>query len=331
MKILVTGGCGFIGSNYILHVLKKYPNDEIINLDKLTYAGNKMNLSSVENNPRYTFVHGDICNQQLVDSLTEQCDAIIHFAAESHVDRSILSPGAFMETNIIGTYRLLEAARKCGGKRFHHISTDEVFGSLGETGKFSETTPYDPRSPYSASKASSDHIVRAYFHTYDLPVTLSNCTNNYGPYHFPEKLIPLLITRLLDGKKIPLYGTGENIRDWIFVEDHVAGVDAALRSGVIGETYCFGGNAEATNKQIAEMILAAFDLGDEMIEYVADRKGHDFRYAMDSAKAKDDLGWEPHITLSEGIQKTITWYENNEAWWRPLQEKLIEHITEKKA
>jgi dTDP-glucose 4,6-dehydratase len=325
MKILVTGGSGFIGANYIHHVLSS-TDDEVINLDKLTYAGNEATNVKCQGDARYRFIHGDICDFETVEPLVQECDAVMHFGAESHVDRSILGPREFIQTNLVGTATLLEAARK-HDRRFHHISTDEVFGSLGESGLFSESTPYDPRSPYSASKAGSDHLVRAYYHTYNLPVTISNCTNNYGPWHFPEKLIPLCITHLIDHKKVPVYGKGENIRDWIFVEDHVAGLDLALRNGKIGETYCFGGNAEATNIDLVKMILAEFGFDETMIEFVKDRKGHDFRYAMDSSKALAELGWQPKTDLKSGLEQTITWFKKNEDWWRPLQERLIKNIT----
>ena len=318
-KILVTGGCGFIGSNFILYALKKYENCEIVNLDKLTYAGNKKNLTSIEDDPRYKFVKGDICDKELVNSLVKDVDVIVHFAAESHVDRSILQADEFMKTNVLGTLSLLDAALRNGKKRFHHISTDEVFGSLGEEGKFSENTPYDPRSPYSASKAAADHLVRAYYHTHGLPITISNCSNNYGPYQFPEKLIPLFVTNIMEGKKVPVYGKGLNIRDWIHVNDHVEAIDLILDNGRIGETYCVGGDAEMRNIDITHIIIEAFGYGDEMMEYVEDRKGHDFRYSIDCKKIKTELGWEPTVTFEEGIKKTITWYKDNVNWWKPLK------------
>lgn len=329
MKILVTGGCGFIGSNFILSMLKKYPDYQIINIDKLTYAGNKENLKSLENNSRYKFIHGDICDKDLVDSLVKESDAIVHFAAESHVDRSILHADQFVKTNVIGTQVLLDAALRNGKKRFHHISTDEVFGALGKEGKFSEKTPYDPRSPYSASKAAADHLVRAYFHTFGLPVTISNCSNNYGPYQFPEKLIPLFITNLMEKKKVPVYGEGLNVRDWIHVDDHNKAVDMILHDGKIGETYCIGGDSEMKNIEITRMLLDAFGFGEEMIEFVPDRKGHDFRYAIDFTKIKNELGWAPQLTFEKGLKKKIQWYKENEEWWRPLKEKIIQDITKK--
>lgn len=329
MKLLVTGGCGFIGSNFIHYILKKYSDYEIINLDKLTYAGNKENLKNIENNPRYKFVLGDICNKALVDAIVKEVDAIVHFAAESHVDRSILKSDEFIRTNVLGTQVLLDSALRNENKRFHHISTDEVFGSLGKEGKFSEKTPYAPHSPYSASKAAADHLVRAYFDTFKLPITISNCSNNYGPYQFPEKLIPLFITNLIDDKKVPVYGKGGNIRDWIHVYDHNEAVDLILHKGKIGETYCIGGDSEISNIDITLLLLREFGKGDEMIEHVEDRKGHDFRYAIDFSKIKNELGWFPRISFDEGLKKTIEWYKNNESWWRPLKEKVIKDITKK--
>ena len=330
MKLLVTGGCGFIGSNFILHMINKYPNYQIINLDKLTYAGNKANLVSVEKNPQYEFVEGDICDAKLVDECMKKVDAVVHFAAESHVDRSILFASEFVKTNVLGTQVLLDSALRNGLKRFHHISTDEVFGELGEIGKFSETTPYNPRSPYSASKAGSDHLARAYFATFNLPVTISNCSNNYGPYQFPEKLLPLFITNLIDSKKVPVYGKGQNIRDWIHVIDHCEAIDLILHKGKIGETYCVGGNAELTNMQITKMILNEFGFGEEMITYVEDRKGHDFRYAIDFSKITSELGWTPKHNFESGLKETIKWYKENEKWWRSLKEKVITNVTQKK-
>lgn len=330
MKILVTGGCGFIGSNFILHMINKYPDYQIINLDKLTYAGNKANLVSVEKTPQYEFVEGDICDAKLVDECMKKVDAVVHFAAESHVDRSILFASEFVKTNVIGTQVLLDSALRNGLKRFHHISTDEVFGELGAEGKFSESTPYNPRSPYSASKAGSDHLARAYFATFGLPVTISNCSNNYGPYQFPEKLLPLFITNLIDSKKVPVYGKGQNIRDWIHVLDHCEAVDLILHKGKIGETYCVGGNAELTNMQITKMILDGFGFGDEMITYVEDRKGHDFRYAIDFSKINKELGWSPKYNFESGLRETIKWYKENEKWWRPLKEKVITNVTQRK-
>jgi dTDP-glucose 4,6-dehydratase len=321
--MLVTGGAGFIGANFIHYILEKYPEYKIINLDALTYAGNLDNLKSVENNPNYEFIQGDIVDKELVNELMERVDLVVHFAAESHVDRSIADSDIFVRTNVNGTLNLLEAARDKGGIRFHHVSTDEVYGSLGLTDPaFNEQACYDPRSPYSASKASSDHLVRAYFHTHNLPITISNCSNNYGPYQFPEKLIPLFVTNLMDDKKIPVYGDGGAIRDWLHVKDHCRAIDKIIHQGKIGETYCVGGKAEKTNLEITKEVLKAMNKEKEMIEYVEDRKGHDKRYAIDFSKIKNELGWEPSITFPEGIAETIQWYKDNEDWWRKLKERL---------
>ena len=322
MRILVTGGAGFIGSNFIRYMLEKYSDCEIINLDFLTYAGNLENLRDIEGNSRYGFIKGDIRDENMVDRIIKNGDIglIVHFAAESHVDRSILDPEVFITTNIIGTHNLLKAARIHGGIRFHHVSTDEVFGSLRENDPaFSETTLYDPRSPYSASKAASDHLVRASFHTFGLPVTISNCSNNYGPFHFPEKIIPLFITNLLEDKKVPLYGSGGNVRDWLHVEDHVRAIDKIIYQGKIGETYCIGGGCELSNKELTYKILEAMGKGEDMIEYVADRPGHDARYAMDFSKIKNELGWEPQISFEDGLRETIEWYRNNRNWWEKIK------------
>ena len=320
MKVLVTGGAGFIGSNFIRYILKKYPDYQIVNLDLLTYAGNLENLKDIESNPNYKFVQGDICDRKLVDSLMPEADVIVHFAAESHVDRSILDSHDFIQTNIIGTHTLLESAKNNGLKRFHHISTDEVFGSLElNWPSFTEKTPYDPRSPYSASKASSDHLVRAYFHTYDLPITISNCSNNYGPYQFPEKFIALIITNLLENKKIPIYGDGLNVRDWLYVEDHCAAIDLIIHKGKIGETYCIGGQSEKTNLEITQKILELMKKKNNQIEYVADRPGHDKRYSIDFSKIKEKLEWQPQTSFADGLQKTIDWYKSNESWWKNIK------------
>ena len=320
MKLLVTGGAGFIGSNFIHYWLAKYPDDSIINLDCLTYAGNLDNLKDIENDPRYRFVKGDICDAVLVNELVKEVDTIVHFAAESHVDRSILNSADFIRTNVEGTRTLLEAAKNNGLKRFHHISTDEVFGALNfDAPKFNEETKYDPRSPYSASKASSDHLVRAYYHTYGLPITISNCSNNYGPYQYPEKLIPLFVTNLIEGKKVTVYGEGKNIRDWIHVDDHNRGVDLILHQGKIGETYCLGGNSERSNLELTQAILKLMGQGEDRIEHVADRLGHDLRYAIDYSKAARELGFEPKISLDEGLSATISWYKNNHAWWEKIK------------
>jgi dTDP-glucose 4,6-dehydratase len=320
MKLLVTGGAGFIGANFIHYWLNTYPDDDIINLDALTYAGNLENLKTIADKPNYRFVHGDIADIELVDSLMVGVDAIVHFAAESHVDRSILNSAAFVRTNIEGTRVLLEAAKKHGGIRFHHISTDEVFGSLSfDSPRFQESTAYDPRSPYSASKAAADHLVRAYYHTHRLPVTISNCSNNYGPYQYPEKLIPLFITNLIDGRKVPVYGQGGNIRDWIHVNDHNRGVDLILRKGRIGETYCLGGDSERSNLVITKQILNLTGRDESFIEHVGDRPGHDLRYAIDFSKASKELGWSPQISFEQGLADTVDWYRQNESWWRPLK------------
>ncbi|GAB4219958.1 MAG: dTDP-glucose 4,6-dehydratase [Candidatus Microgenomates bacterium] len=322
MNLLVTGGAGFIGSNFILYWLKKYPQDKIINLDKLTYAGNLENLKSVEKNPNYKFVQGDICNFKLVNTLTRNIDVIVHFAAESHVDRSILDPTPFIKTNVEGTYTLLEAALKNGKIRFHHISTDEVFGALplGTKEKFNEKTPYNPRSPYSASKAASDHLVRAYHITYGLPVTLSNCSNNYGPYHFPEKLIPLAITNIIEGKKVPVYGDGLYVRDWLYVEDHCRAIDLILHKGKIGETYFIGGLTEdISNLEIIKKILKFMGKDESYIEFVKDRPGHDRRYAIDWSKINKELGWRPEVDIDTGLKLTINWYLKNQDWWKKIK------------
>ncbi|MDD4290302.1 MAG: dTDP-glucose 4,6-dehydratase [Patescibacteria group bacterium] len=317
--ILITGGAGFIGTNFIYYMLKKYPDYKIVNLDKLTYAGNLKNLELLKNNPNYTFIKGDICDEEIVKTAMTGCDWVVHFAAESHVDRSIMDPDTFIRTNILGTNVLLRIANELGIKRFHHISTDEVFGELGPIGKFTENTTYDPRSPYSSSKAASDHLVRAYFHTFGLPITISNCSNNYGPYQFPEKLIPLFATNLIEGKKVPLYGDGLNIRDWIHVDDHSNAVDTILHNGKIGETYCVGGDSEKTNLEITNLVLEYFEKGEEMIEKVPDRRGHDRRYAIDFSKIKNELGWEPKIKFEDGIKQTLQWYKDNESWWREIK------------
>ncbi len=322
MKILVTGGAGFIGSNFIHYILKKYSDYQIVNYDKLTYAGNLENLKDLEDDLRYQFVKGDITDYDQVEKTIKkyQIEVIVNFAAESHVDRSILEPEAFIRTNVLGTHTLLQAALKNKKIRFHHISTDEVFGSLAPNEpKFKETTNYDPRSPYSASKASSDHLVRAYFHTFSLPITISNCSNNYGPFMFPEKLFPLFITNLLEGKKIPLYGDGLNIRDWLYVEDHCRALDMIIHQGKIGETYCIGGNCEKSNKEVTYKILELMGKDKNQIEFVADRLGHDKRYAIDFSKITKELGWKPQIKFEEGLKKMILWYQKNEKWWKNIK------------
>ena len=340
MKILVTGGCGFIGSNFVLQQINTTQNT-ILNLDKLTYAGNLTNLSKVSKDPRYEFVQGDICDSNLVSNTISyfQPDAIVHFAAESHVDRSIDVPMEFVNTNIVGTATLLNVSRKyieaksqkpeAGNFRFLHVSTDEVFGSLGDDGLFTETTPYDPSSPYSASKAGSDHLVRAWTRTYGFPALITNCSNNYGPYQFPEKLIPLMIANCIDEKPLPIYGEGLNIRDWLFVEDHYDAIYSVLRNGTIGETYNIGGNNEISNIDIVNTICSILDelkprsggkSYNNLITFVTDRPGHDFRYAIDATKINNKLGWSPKETFASGIRKTIQWYLDNESWWRKIQD-----------
>lgn len=329
-NILVTGGCGFIGSNFVRLALAELPNCRLVNLDKLTYAGNPANLADVEGDPRYRFVQGDICDAALVEGLfqSEQIDTVVHFAAESHVDRSISGPAAFIQTNILGTFTLLEAARKAwpqpGGQRFLHVSTDEVYGSLGATGLFTETTPFDPRSPYSASKASSDHLVSAYHHTYGLPTLITNCSNNYGPYQFPEKLVPLIIHNALAGKALPVYGDGRNVRDWLYVEDHCRAILRVLEDGRLGETYNIGGNNEKQNIEVVQTICDILDqlaapLGSgqprrSLITFVKDRAGHDRRYAIDASKVQAELGWQPTVTFEQGIQQTVAWYLEHQDW-----------------
>jgi dTDP-glucose 4,6-dehydratase len=322
MKILVTGGAGFIGSNFILYWLSNHPQDFVVNLDKLTYAGNLENLKSVQNNPNYKFIQGDICDTKVADESMSGIDTVIHFAAESHVDRSITEPGSFVKTNVLGTQVLLEAALKNKVKRFHHVSTDEVYGSLNLEDKniFNERTAYNPRSPYSASKAGSDHLVKAYYHTYNLPITVSNCSNNFGPYQFPEKLIALAITNLLEGKKIPVYGDGLYVRDWLYVEDHCRAIDLILDKGKIGETYCVGGLTEdLSNIAILRKIIKLLGRTEDSLEYVKDRPGHDRRYALDWSKIKSELGWEPQHGFDEWLEKTVQWYRENEQWWKNVK------------
>lgn len=321
MKLLITGGAGFIGSNFIHYWLAKYPNDQIVNLDKLTYAGNLANLENIKDNPNYNFIKGDICDTEIVEQAVTGVDIIVHFAAESHVDRSILAASDFIRTNVTGTYVLLEAARK-HNIRFHHVSTDEVFGSLefGSDKKFNENTPYDPSSPYSASKAASDHLVRAWHRTYDLPITISNCSNNFGPYHFPEKFIPLAITNLIEGKTIPIYGAGNQIRDWLYVDDHCRAIDLIIKNGKIGQTYCIGGmTADITNLQVAKLICQIMGKSEDNLEYVKDRPGHDVRYAIDWTKAKNELGYQPAFSFEQYLEKTVRWYQNNQEWWRDVK------------
>ncbi|CAH1208439.1 dTDP-glucose 4,6-dehydratase 2 [Paenibacillus allorhizoplanae] len=320
MKILVTGGTGFIGSNFVHYMLDRYPNYEIINLDALTYAGNLENLISIQNNSQYTFVKGDITNIELVNSFFDKgIDTVVHFAAESHVDRSILEPEIFVKTNVLGTQVLLEAARKHGVKKFVHVSTDEVYGSLGETGLFTEETPIAPNSPYSASKAGSDLLVRSYHETFGLDVNITRCSNNYGPYQFPEKLIPLMIANALSDKALPVYGDGLNIRDWLYVADHCSAIDLVLHKGVSGEVYNIGGNNERTNIQIIQTILRELGKPESLMQFVKDRPGHDRRYGIDATKITNELGWKPKHNFETGIQETIHWYLNNQDWWKRIQ------------
>lgn len=322
MKILVTGGAGFIGSNFVRYWLAHHPQDHVVNIDSLTYAGNLENLTDIANNPLYTFVKGDITDAQTVDTVMQGIDIVVHFAAESHVDRSILDPSPFIHTNVVGTHVLLSSAKKHQVKRFHHISTDEVFGSLSLDEKhiFNEKTPYNPRSPYSASKAASDHLVRAYYYTYNLPITITNCSNNYGPFMFPEKFIPLAITNIIEGKKVPVYGDGLYVRDWLHVEDHCRAIDAVLTKGTIGETYCVGGLTDDVNNiTIVTRLLSLMGKTKDDIEFIADRPGHDRRYAIDWTKIKTELGWEPLHTFDEWLEKTVQWYIANQDWWKRVK------------
>jgi dTDP-glucose 4,6-dehydratase len=319
MKLLITGGAGFIGSNFVRYWLQNHPDDSVVNFDALTYAGHIENLHDVENNPHYSFVQGDIANPQDVEKVIGGVDIIVHFAAESHVDRSHLDPLLFVKTNVLGTGVLLQAAKNHKVKRFHHVSTDEVYGHLGpDDPKFTENTPYHPRTPYAASKAGSDHLVRAYFESYGLPVTITNCANNFGPFHDPEKLIPRFITNLLDGKKVPLMGKGENIRSWLYVVDHCRAIELVLEKGEVGETYVVGGE-EKTNYEVTSKILELLGQGEDMIEYVEHRLGHDFRYAIDDTKLRQ-LGWSPANTFEEQLKETVQWFKDNEWWWQPLKE-----------
>ncbi|WP_413854544.1 dTDP-glucose 4,6-dehydratase [Candidatus Ruminimicrobium bovinum] len=323
-NILITGGAGFIGSNFVRYMLNKYKDYKIVNLDLLTYAGNIKSLDDIKDNPNYLFIKGDIADNKLVDKTVfeNKIDVIINFAAESHVDRSITNPDIFIKTNVLGTQNLLEVAKKYKIEKFFQISTDEVYGSLGKTGFFTEKTPLSPNSPYSASKASADLLVMAYHHTFGLPVNITRCSNNYGPYQFPEKLIPLFVTNLMEGKKVPLYGDGLNIRDWLFVEDHCSAIDTVLHKGKNGEIYNVGGNNEKTNRYITETVLKYLDKDESFINYVTDRLGHDRRYAIDATKIKEELGWQPEYKFEQAIVKTIDWYLNNKKWWQPLKYNL---------
>ncbi|MCI1778011.1 MAG: dTDP-glucose 4,6-dehydratase [Paenibacillus lautus] len=320
MKLLVTGGAGFIGSNFILYMIQQHPNYQIINMDALTYAGNLENLRSVQHHPNYSFVQADIADKPAVDAIFQQgIDVVVNFAAESHVDRSILEPEIFVNTNVMGTQVLLDAAKKYGVTKFVQVSTDEVYGSLGETGLFSETTPLAPNSPYSASKAGGDLLVRAYHETFGLPVNITRCSNNYGPYQFPEKLIPLITSRALNDESLPVYGDGLNIRDWLYVEDHCSAIDLVIHQGKIGEVYNIGGNNERTNVHIVKTILKELGKPESLITYVEDRPGHDRRYGIDPTKIMNELGWKPKHNFETGIKETIQWYLSNKEWWTRIQ------------
>lgn len=323
MKILVTGGAGFIGGNFVNYMVETYPNDMIVNLDLLTYAGNLETLKAVENKSNYKFVQGDIADNTFIDKLfeTEAFDAVVNFAAESHVDRSIKNPGIFLRTNILGTQVLLDASRKYGVKRYHQVSTDEVYGDLPLDRLdlfFTEETPIHTSSPYSASKAGADLLVQAYHRTFKVPATISRCSNNYGPYHFPEKLIPLMISRALNNEALPVYGKGENVRDWLHVYDHCVAIDLILRNGKVGEVYNIGGHNERTNLAVVKTILKALDKPESLITYVTDRAGHDLRYAIDPTKIETELGWKPKYNFDTGIAQTIQWYLDNKAWWQNI-------------
>lgn len=323
MKILVTGGAGFIGSNFVYYELDNYPNDEVICLDKLTYAGNLETLEIAMKNPKFKFVKGDIADRVFVDELfaSEMPDVVVNFAAESHVDRSIENPEIFLQTNVIGTSVLMDACRKYGNIRYHQVSTDEVYGDLPLDRPdlfFTETTPLHTSSPYSASKASADLLVQAYYRTYKLPVTISRCSNNYGPYHFPEKLIPLMIANALNDKKLPVYGKGENVRDWLYVEDHCSAIDLIIRKGKIGEVYNIGGHNERTNLEVVKTIIKELGKSEDLIEFVTDRPGHDRRYAIDPTKIHNELGWLPATKFNDGIKKTINWYLTHKSWWEKI-------------
>ncbi|MHA0856169.1 dTDP-glucose 4,6-dehydratase [Paenibacillus sp. CMAA1364] len=320
MKLLVTGGAGFIGSNFVIYMLQQHPNYQIVNLDSLTYAGNLENLKSVENHPNYTFVKADITDAQAIDQVFQQgIDVVVNFAAESHVDRSILEPEVFVKTNVLGTQVLLDASKKYGVTKYVQVSTDEVYGSLGETGLFMESTPLEPNSPYSASKAGGDLLVRAYHETFGLPVNITRCSNNYGPYQFPEKLIPLIISRALSDQALPIYGDGLNIRDWLYVEDHCSAIDLVIHQGRLGEVYNIGGNNERNNLHIVKTILQELNKPESLITYVEDRLGHDRRYGIDPMKLTQELGWKPKHNFETGIKETIKWYLDNQDWWTRIQ------------
>ena len=333
MKILVTGGAGFIGGNFVLYMVNQYPEDTIVNLDALTYAGNLETLKSVEDKPNYKFVKGDIADHTFIDQLfkDEQFDAVVNFAAESHVDRSITDPGIFVKTNVLGTQVLLDASKKYGVKRYHQVSTDEVYGDLPLDRLdlfFTEETPLHTSSPYSASKAGADLLVLAYHRTFQMPVTISRCSNNYGPYHFPEKLIPLMISRALNDQSLPVYGKGENVRDWLHVYDHCVAIDLILRNGRVGEVYNIGGHNERTNLEVVQTILRELNKAETLIQYVTDRKGHDLRYAIDPSKIETKLNWKPKYNFDSGIKQTIQWYLDNKEWWQNILSGEYSHYFE---
>ena len=320
MKILVTGGCGFIGSNFIRHLLRQAEAYHVVNLDALTYAGNPANLEDLQGDPRYTFVQGDICDRPLVSQLmADGVEAVVHLAAESHVDRSILDAAAFVRTNVLGTQTPLDAARQAGVRRFVHVSTDEVYGALGETGHFTEDSPLAPNSPYAASKAASDLLVRAYVQTYGLPAVITRSSNNYGPYQFPEKVMPLFITNAMEGRELPVYGDGQHVRDWLFVEDNCEGLRRVLHAGRVGEIYNIGGGQECTNLALARLIVQAVGASERLITFVTDRPAHDRRYALRCDKMAAELGWRPRVTLAQGVAQTVAWYRAHESWWRALK------------
>ncbi|MCC0684456.1 dTDP-glucose 4,6-dehydratase [Clostridioides sp. ZZV14-6345] len=323
MKILITGGAGFIGCNFVRYMINKYKDYEIVNLDLLTYAGNLESLKDIEKEAKYKFVRGDISDKNFIFNLfeTERFDAVINFAAESHVDRSVLNPAIFIQTNVVGTQVLLEASRKYNVKRYHQVSTDEVYGDLPLDRKdlfFTEETPLNPSSPYSASKAAADFLVSSYYKTYGLPITISRCSNNYGPYHFPEKLIPLMISKALNNERLPIYGDGKNVRDWLHVYDHCSAIDLILHNGINGQVYNVGGNNEKTNLEVVKIILKELSKSENLIKYIDDRPGHDLRYAINAEKLKNDLGWKPKYTFCSGIKDVIDWYLNNEEWWKKI-------------
>jgi dTDP-glucose 4,6-dehydratase len=327
MNVLVTGGCGFIGSNFIRYLLGKHPSYHIVNLDKLTYAGNLRNLEDVAGSPRYVFVKGDCCNKETVDGLvaSQKIEAVVNFAAETHVDRSIMGSAVFIETNVGGTNTLLDVSKDRGISRFVQVSTDEVYGSLGASGLFTESTPLHPNSPYAASKASADLLALAYHHTFGLPVRITRCSNNYGPYQFPEKLIPLMIINAMNDKPLPVYGDGLQVRDWLHVTDHCAAIDLVLHHGRDGEVYNIGGNSEAANINVVKGLLAALKKPESLISYVKDRPGHDRRYAIDATKISKELGWRPTASFDSGLRQTVEWYQQNESWWRQIISGEYQH------